>query len=185
MQEGSSLDVSQTAKRKPLVGTGRQPERRALRLPLRRHSHRAPRTNPDAGADPGHPVQPQGDTARDVPRRDALPTVRPSGVSLPGAKPERMQPSEDMQRVRGVLPSIRCGRRAVRPGRPKFLITPIFHDSFRFFPVFPGTFGRVPWIPGVQTVKMGERWGKMGKEWVKNGITGVHLCRLSRKNNAA
>ena len=48
------------------------------------------------------------------------------------------------------------------PGRPKLLITPIFHDFFRFFPVSPGTFGRAPWIPGVQTLKMGERWGKMG-----------------------
>ena len=37
-----TLRLSNTAKKKPLVGTGRQPERRALRLPLRRHSHRAP-----------------------------------------------------------------------------------------------------------------------------------------------
>ena len=43
--------------------------------------------------------------------------------------------------------------------RPKLLITPIFHDFFRFLPVFPWTFGRAPWIPGVQTLKMGERWG--------------------------
>ena len=43
---------------------------------------------------------------------------------------------------------------------------------FRFLPVFPGTSGRAPWIPGVQTLKMGERWGKMGKKWAKNGIKG-------------
>ena len=64
------------------------------------------------------------------------------------------------------------------PGRPKLLITPIFHDFSRFFPVFPGTSGRAPWIPGVQTLKMGERWGKMGKKWVKNGITGVQKTAL-------
>ena len=63
-------------------------------------------------------------------------------------------------------------------GRPKLLITPIFHDFSRFFPVFPGTFGRAPWIPGVQTLKMGERWGKMGKKWVKNEITGVQKTAL-------
>ena len=64
------------------------------------------------------------------------------------------------------------------PGRPKLLITPIFHDFFRFFPVFPGAFGRASWIPGVQTVKMGERWGKMGKKWVKNEITGLQKTAL-------
>ena len=60
-------------------------------------------------------------------------------------------------------------RNIILPGRPKLLIAPIFHDLFRF-PVFPWTFGRVPWIPGVQTLKMGERWGKMGKKWAKDGI---------------
>ena len=40
------------------------------------------------------------------------------------------------------------------------------HDFFRFFPVFPLLFGRAPWIPGVQTLKMGEKWEmfKMGKK---------------------
>ena len=57
-------------------------------------------------------------------------------------------------------------------------MTPIFHDVFRFFPVFPGTSGRAPWIPGVQTLKMGERWGKMGKKWVKNEITGLQKTAL-------
>ena len=61
---------------------------------------------------------------------------------------------------------------------PKLLITPIFHDLSRFFPVFSGTFGRAPWIPGVQTLKMGERWGKMGKKWVKNEIAGVQKTAL-------
>ena len=60
---------------------------------------------------------------------------------------------------------------ALDPGAPKPLITPIFHDFFRFFPVFPGTFGRAPWIAGVQTLKMGKRWGKMGKKWVKYAAT--------------
>ena len=55
------------------------------------------------------------------------------------------------------------------PSAPKLLITPIFTDFSRFFPVFPWTSGRVLWIPGVQTEKMGEKWGKMGKKWVKNG----------------
>ena len=63
-------------------------------------------------------------------------------------------------------------------GRPKLLITPIFRDFSRFFPVFPGAFGRAPWIPGVQTLKMGERWGKMGKKWVKSEITGVQKTAL-------
>ena len=36
----------------------------------------------------------------------------------------------------------------------------LFSTSFRFFPVFPWTCGRAPWIPGVQTLKMGERWGR-------------------------
>ena len=31
-------------------------------------------------------------------------------------------------------------------GRPKLLITPIFHDFFRFFPVFPWTFGRAGFL---------------------------------------
>ena len=53
-------------------------------------------------------------------------------------------------------------------GAPKPLITPIFPDFFRFFPVFPWTSGRVLWIPGVQTLKMGEKWGNTGKEWVKH-----------------
>ena len=59
------------------------------------------------------------------------------------------------------------------PSLPKLLITPIFPDFFRFFPVFPWTSGCVLWIPGVQTLKMGEKWGKMGKKWVKKIITGV------------
>ena len=78
----------------------------------------------------------------------------------------------------GRCPSAALDRDMEVPGRPKLLITPIFHDFYRFFPVFPGTFGRVPWIPGVQTLKMGERWGKMGKKWVKNGITGVQKTAL-------
>ena len=75
---------------------------------------------------------------------------------------------------------------------PSFLITPIFHVFFRFFPVFPWTFGRVSWIHGVQTLKMGERWGNMGKQWVKNGIAGLqktalmhasaHLCQVDRES---
>ena len=64
------------------------------------------------------------------------------------------------------------------PGRPKLLITPIFHDLFRFFPVFPGTFGCAPWIPGVQALKMGEKWRKMGKKWVQNEITGLQKTAL-------
>ena len=67
---------------------------------------------------------------------------------------------------------------ANKPGAPKLLITPIFPDFFRFFPVFPWASGCVPWIPGVQTLKMGERWGKMGKQWVKNEITGVQKTAL-------
>ena len=55
---------------------------------------------------------------------------------------------------------------------------PHFPRFFRFFTVFSGTFGRAPWIPGVQTLKMGERWGKMGKKWVKNEITGVQKTAL-------
>ena len=62
---------------------------------------------------------------------------------------------------------------ALREPRPKPLITPIFPDFYRFFPVFPWTSGRVLWIPGVQTEKTGEKWGKMGKKWVKSEITGV------------
>ena len=72
-------------------------------------------------------------------------------------------------------------RRAPRlaaEGAPKPLITPIFPDFFRFFPVFPWTSGRVLWIPGVQTEKMGEKWGKMGKKWVKNEVTGVQKTVL-------
>ena len=64
------------------------------------------------------------------------------------------------------------------PGAPKPLITPIFPDFYRFFPVFPGTSGCVLWIPGVQTEKMGEKWGKMGKKWVKNEVTGVQKTVL-------
>ena len=64
------------------------------------------------------------------------------------------------------------------PSAPKLLITPIFPDFYRFFPVFPWTSGRVLWIPGVQTEKMGERWGKMGKEWVKNEIAGLQKTAL-------
>ena len=62
-----------------------------------------------------------------------------------------------------------CGRYMVRvvesptPSAPKPLITPIFPDFFRFFPVFPWTSGRVLWIPGVQTLKMGEKRGKTGR----------------------
>ena len=52
-------------------------------------------------------------------------------------------------------------------------IAPIFPDFSRFFAVFPWTSGRALWIPGVQTVKMGERWGKMGKQWVKNEIASL------------
>ena len=60
----------------------------------------------------------------------------------------------------------------------KPLITPISPDFSRFFPVFPGTYGRARWIPGVQTLKMGEKWGKMGKKWVKSEITGVQKTAL-------
>ena len=67
------------------------------------------------------------------------------------------------------------------PGAPKLLTTPIFHDFFSIFPVFPGTSGRVPWIPGVQTLKMGERWGKMGKQRVKNEITGLQKTAQGAK----
>ena len=63
-------------------------------------------------------------------------------------------------------------------GAPKLLITPIFPDFYRFFPVFPWTSGRVLWIPGVQTLKMGEKWGRMGKKWVKNEITGLQKTAL-------
>ena len=38
-----ALGSSEPEEKKSVVGTGRQPERRALRLPLRWHSHRAPR----------------------------------------------------------------------------------------------------------------------------------------------
>ena len=79
----------------------------------------------------------------------------------------------EVQHVRDAI-ALRCGL----PGRPKLLITPIFHDFFRIFPVFPGASGRALWIPGVQTLKMGERWGKMGKKWVKNGITGLQKTAL-------
>ena len=64
------------------------------------------------------------------------------------------------------------------PGAPKLLITPIFSDFSRFFPVFPWTSSHVPRIPGVQTEKMGEKWGKMGKKWVRNEITGVQKTVL-------
>ena len=67
---------------------------------------------------------------------------------------------------------------ANKPGAPKLLITPIFPDFSRFFPVFPWTSGCVLWIPGVQTEKMGEKWGKMGKKWAKNEITGVQKTVL-------
>ena len=63
-------------------------------------------------------------------------------------------------------------------GAPEPLITPFLTDFSRFFPVFPWTSGCVLWIPGVQTLKMGEKWGKMGKKWVKNGITGVEKTVL-------
>ena len=83
------------------------------------------------------------------------------------------------EQIRELMPSFYADVRMPQPAvSPKLLITPIFHDFFRFFPVFPGTFGRAPWIPGVQTVKMGERWGKMGKKWVKNGITGLQKTAL-------
>merc|ERR1712093_378301 len=39
--------------------------------------------------------------------------------------------------------------RGTTPGAPKPLITPIFPDFFRFFPVFPWTSSHVPRIPGV------------------------------------
>ena len=58
----------------------------------------------------------------------------------------------------------------VEPSLPKLLITSIFPDFFRFFPVSPWTSSHVPRIPGVQTEKMGEKWGKMGKKWVKNEL---------------
>ena len=58
------------------------------------------------------------------------------------------------------------------PSAPKPLITPFLTDFSRFFPVFPWTSGCVLWIPGVQTLKMGEKWGKMGKKWVRNGNYG-------------
>ena len=73
---------------------------------------------------------------------------------------------------------VRHGDERLLPGRPKLLITPIFPDFYRFFPVFPWTSGRVLWIPGVQTLKMGEKWGKMGKKWVKNEVTGVEKTVL-------
>ena len=64
------------------------------------------------------------------------------------------------------------------PSLPKLLITPIFPDFFQFFPFLPRTSSHVPRIPGVQTEKMGEKWGKMGKKWVKNGITGLQKTVL-------
>ena len=72
----------------------------------------------------------------------------------------------------------RLAHRRELPGAPKLLITPIFPDFYRFFPIFPWTSGRALWIPGVQTLKMGEKWGKMGKKWVKNEITGVQKTVL-------
>ena len=67
----------------------------------------------------------------------------------------------------------------IRPGAPKVLNDyPHFPRFLSIFPVFPGTSGRAPWIPGVQTEKMGEKWGKMGKKWVKNEVTGVQKTVL-------
>ena len=82
------------------------------------------------------------------------------------------------------------------PSLPKLLITSIFPDFFsRFFPVFPWASSHVPRIPGVQTEKMGEKWGRMGKKWVKNEVTGVqktvlmhasaHLLELERPHPVA
>ncbi len=53
-------------------------------------------------------------------------------------------------------------------GAPKLLITPIFHDSSRFFPVFPWTSGRASWIPGFLASRR-RKWAKNGGKWVKNG----------------
>ena len=39
---------------------------------------------------------------------------------------------------------------------------PYFPRFSRFSPVFSWTSGRALWIPGAQTEKMGERWGKTG-----------------------
>ena len=64
--------------------------------------------------------------------------------------------------VREWLGEVGQGGAQPLPGAPKLLIAPIFPDFSRFFPVFPGTSGRAVWIPGVQTEKMGERWGEMG-----------------------
>ena len=41
------------------------------------------------------------------------------------------------------------GSGAGTPSAPKPLITPIFPDFSRFFPVFPWTSGRALWISGV------------------------------------
>ena len=102
-------------------------------------------------------------------------------MGLPG-KAEGNEFGGVIERDVYVLTKKRDGEEYVGPaamaGRPKLLITPIFHEFFRFFPVFPWTFGRAPWIPGVQTLKMGERWGKMGKKWVKNEITGLQKTAL-------
>ena len=67
---------------------------------------------------------------------------------------------------------------AMVPSAPKLFITSIFPDFFRFFPVSPWSSSHVPRIPGVQTEKMGEKWGKMGKKWVKNEVTGLQKTVL-------
>ena len=54
----------------------------------------------------------------------------------------------------------RQGSRCAKP-----IITPVLNDFSRFFPVPPWSYGRAPWIPDVQTLKMGENGGK----WVNNG----------------
>jgi len=56
--------------------------------------------------------------------------------------------------------------------------TPVPEFS-RFFSVLPRTFGRAFWIPGVQTLKMGEKWEmfKMGKNEIKTlQKTGPDAC---------
>ena len=88
------------------------------------------------------------------------------------------RPAHAVPRQRERMQLRQCRPRRQTPGRPKLLITPFLHDLSRFFPVFPGTSGRVSWIPGVQTLKMGERWGKTGKKWVKNEITGLQKTAL-------
>ena len=115
-----------------------------------------------------------GNTALHYAARSGLPTaplLEAAGLSATGVARAQSQRSQA-----GLLPSEMGAPPS--PSAPKLLITPIFPEFSRFFPVFPGTSGRVLWIPGVQTEKMGEKWGKMGKKWVKNEITGVQKTVL-------